>query len=269
MLRQTEISPQMRDKYLDILEQEWNREYSLIKDLLALQQLESGEITYSPQELDLGQTINLVAKSFVDKWQTDREVDLQIEMTQADLKVYTDVESLEHILKELLSNAGKYCDPNTTIKLSVATQTSSSHSLSRSRLPSNGGLTGLRAEPSAQSLAKQDDGALASQMTEPRHDSESFRAVTIGQDEIVISVANVGAGIAPEELPLIFDKFRRGKGVTDRAVPGTGLGLTLVQYFVEHLNGKIDATSEPLDDEATTFLTTFVLRLPQIRPLVS
>ena len=211
MLRQTQ-SPQMRDKYLDILEQEWNREYSLIKDLLALQQFESGDITYSPQEINLTKTITSIAQSFRDKWRSHKDIDLEIEC-QSDLKIYTDAESLEHILNELLSNAGKYCDPHTTIKLSVANQ--------------------IRSK----------------------------------QQEIVTSIANVGTGISPEELPLIFDKFRRGKGVTDRAVPGTGLGLTLVQYFVEHLNGKIEVKSEPLNDDSA-FLTTFVLRLPQIKPSV-
>jgi signal transduction histidine kinase len=56
--------------------------------------------------------------------------------------------------------------------------------------------------------------------------------------------------------------------VTDRAVAGTGLGLTLVQYLVEHLNGTIEVTSEPLNSDSAAFLTTFVLKLPQIQPSV-
>jgi signal transduction histidine kinase len=212
MLRQPEISPQMREKYLDILEQEWNREYNLIKDLLTLQQVESGELTYSPQELSLSQTIADLRQSFATKWQPGRDIKLVCGVSSPDLKIHTDPESFEYILHELLANAGKYCDPHTTIELSVAHQLTAQHS------------------------------------------------------EIVIAVANVGAGITPEELPHIFDKFRRGQGVTDRAVPGTGLGLTLVQYLVEHLNGSLDVTSKPLDDEGESFLTTFVLKLPQIQP---
>lgn len=215
MLRQAQISPEMRERYLDILEQEWNREYNLIKDLLTLQQVESGELDYSPQELNLKQTIEHLTQVFREKWQEEREISFVSKITEADLKIHTDAESLEHILNELLSNASKYCDPQTTIELLVSSQINS------------------------------------------------------GKEEIVISVANMGAGITPEELPHIFDKFRRGKGVTDRAVPGTGLGLTLVQYLVEHLNGTIDVTSEPLDDHSQTFLTTFVLRLPQIQPVIS
>ena len=215
MLRQTQISPEMRERYLNILEQEWNREYSLIKDLLTLQELESGEITYTPQELDLNQTIDCLVRAFNSKWHTDKGIDLEANLEDPDLKIHTDAESLTHILSELLLNAGKYSDAHTTIELSAKSQT------------------------------------------------------TLKGKDIVIAIANKGAGITPEELPQIFDKFRRGKGVTDRAVPGTGLGLTLVQYLVEHLNGTIDVTSEPLEDDDSIFVTTFVLKLPQFQPAIS
>ena len=213
MLRQAQISPEMRERYLDILEQEWHREYSLIKDLLTLQQVESGELNYSPQELDLTETLATLTQKYAEKWQSD-EIGLITTISEPNLKIYTDAESFEHILNELLLNAGKYSDPDTEIKLMV----------------------------SSQSNPKERD--------------------------IIISVANVGTEITPEELPHIFDKFRRGQGVTDRAVPGTGLGLTLVQYLVEHLNGTIEVTSEPLNSDSAAFLTTFVLKLPQIQPSV-
>ena len=214
MLRQPEISAEKRDRYLDILEQEWQREYSLIKDLLTLQQVESGELDYSPQELELEQTISALSHSFAAKWQGDRELNLAYNISPPDLKIYTDAESLEHILQELLTNAGKYSDANTTVELKVNSEYSDN------------------------------------------------------QKQVQILVTNIGAGIMPEELPYIFDKFRRGKGVTDRAVPGTGLGLTLLQYFVEHLNGAIDVTSEPLNSDSSAFVTTFRLKLPQIEPPV-
>jgi len=215
MLRQSQIPEKMREKYLDILEQEWNREYSLIEDLLTLQQLESGEFDYSPQELDLGKTIASLSHSFKAKWQSDRDLDLICKITPPDLKINTDAESLQQILQELLANAGKYCDASTTIRMSASSQ------------------------------------------------------IKEKKEEILISVSNIGAGISPKEIPHIFDKFRRGQGVTDRAVPGTGLGLTLVQYLVEHLNGQIDVESQPIDADATTFSTTFTLKLPQIKPPIT
>lgn len=215
MLRQAEISPEMRERYLNILEQEWNREYNLIKDLLTLQQVESGELNYSPQELDLTATIEHLAQSFAAKWHLDKGINLETHIQDRNLTINTDVESLTHILNELLLNAGKYSDAHTTIKLTVESQT------------------------------------------------------TLKGKNMMIAIANYGAGITPEELPHIFDKFRRGKGVTDRAVPGTGLGLALVQYLVEHLNGTIDVTSEPLAADSSVFITTFVLKLPQFQPTIS
>ncbi len=210
MLRQAQIPPAMREKYLNILEQEWNREYNLIKDLLTLQQVESGEFAISPKELNLDRIVNELAVSFTEKWQLNKGLTLKTALSDSALNLYTDSESLEHILSELLLNAGKYSDVDTTIELSANSKKTFKHK------------------------------------------------------EIAISISNYGAGISPEELPHIFDKFRRGKGVTDRAVPGTGLGLALVKYLVDHLNGTIDVTSEPVDD-SEVFKTTFTVKLPQIQ----
>lgn len=80
--------------------------------------------------------------------------------------------------------------------------------------------------------------------------------------QLVVRVRNVGAGITPDELPFIFDKFRRGRGVTQQAIQGTGLGLALVKSLVEHLDGTITAHSHPL--ETGSWETEFVITLPQV-----
>ncbi len=210
MLRQTQLPEPMREKYLNILEQEWNREYSLIKDLLTLQKVESGEFTVHPQELNLNQIAQELAQAFNQKWQSDKGLTLKTDFADPSLILYTDAESLQHIFNELLLNAGKYSDPDTTLHLKIAPQ------------------------------------------------------VTAKSKQITITISNYGAGISAEELPHIFDKFRRGQGVTDRAVPGTGLGLALVKYLVDHLNGAIDVKSEKTDDPGV-FLTTFMVTLPQFQ----
>ncbi len=81
--------------------------------------------------------------------------------------------------------------------------------------------------------------------------------------QTILRVCNVGAGITPEELPHIFDKFRRGQGVTKQAIQGTGLGLALVKSLVEHLDGTITATSDPLEDNSL-WQTCFTIALPQV-----
>lgn len=82
----------------------------------------------------------------------------------------------------------------------------------------------------------------------------------LGSRQTILSVRNVGAGIAPDELPHIFEKFRRGRGVTQQAIQGTGLGLALVKSLVEHLEGTITATSSPV--EGDRWETCFTVRLP-------
>ena len=64
-------------------------------------------------------------------------------------------------------------------------------------------------------------------------------------DRIAVRVSDTGAGIAPEDLPKIFDRFYKG-----RASRGSGLGLTIARNLVVAHGGTIRAESEP--DRGTT-----------------
>lgn len=64
----------------------------------------------------------------------------------------------------------------------------------------------------------------------------SARATSRG---IEIRVHDDGPGIAPEELPHVFDRFRKG-----RDSRGTGLGLSIAQRLVVAHGGRIDIESE-------------------------
>jgi signal transduction histidine kinase len=87
--------------------------------------------------------------------------------------------------------------------------------------------------------------------------------VTDTVNEVILSLSNLGSGIPPEELPYIFEKFRRGQGATQNAVQGTGLGLALVKSLVQHVGGTITVSSDPTDDNSI-WETCFTLTLPQI-----
>ncbi|MEG4108585.1 ATP-binding protein [Microcoleus sp. S13_C5] len=99
--------------------------------------------------------------------------------------------------------------------------------------------------------------------------SASGTAVVLEASEaagyIVLSISNFGPGISAADLPHIFDKFRRGTGITDQAIAGTGLGLALVKCLVQHLNGTIDVSSCPAESSEADNLwrTSFTLTLPQ------
>ena len=65
-------------------------------------------------------------------------------------------------------------------------------------------------------------------------------------DSVVLSVADEGVGIPPEDLPHVFDSFFRVvRG--DRVAPGTGLGLAIARAFVEAMGGTIAAESPRRD----------------------
>jgi chemotaxis family two-component system sensor kinase Cph1 len=65
-----------------------------------------------------------------------------------------------------------------------------------------------------------------------------------------VSIADTGRGIAPEELPHIFDRFWRLKGSEGG---GTGLGLYIARGIVEAHGGRLWAESSP--PGATFFFT--------------
>jgi len=56
-------------------------------------------------------------------------------------------------------------------------------------------------------------------------------------------VADTGFGIAAEELERVFEPFQRGASAKARAVPGTGLGLTITKLLVQIMGGEISVRS--------------------------
>jgi hypothetical protein len=78
----------------------------------------------------------------------------------------------------------------------------------------------------------------------------TVRAAQVGQ-QVRIEVQDTGVGIAPDDLQLIFEKFRQTEAFVTRSQQGTGLGLTLAKELVQHMGGQIGVTSLP--GEGSTF----------------
>ena len=69
-------------------------------------------------------------------------------------------------------------------------------------------------------------------------------AKPIGQ-MVEVAVTDTGAGIAPEDLPVVFEEFKQVGSDSARKAEGTGLGLPLAKRLVELHGGEIGVESEP------------------------
>jgi signal transduction histidine kinase/CheY-like chemotaxis protein len=58
-----------------------------------------------------------------------------------------------------------------------------------------------------------------------------------------LSVKDSGAGISPDFLPFVFDRFRQGNATTSRSHEGLGLGLSIVKHLAELHGGGVKAMS--------------------------
>jgi two-component system sensor histidine kinase VicK len=78
--------------------------------------------------------------------------------------------------------------------------------------------------------------------------------VEVSPKQILVSVADTGIGISPEDAERIFERFYRAKDPRVAKITGTGLGLTLAREVVRMHGG--DITVESQIDQGSTFTMT-------------
>ena len=85
--------------------------------------------------------------------------------------------------------------------------------------------------------------------------SNAFKFTLVGKIAVIVRpsesgdraeliVRDTGTGIAPDELPHLFERFHRVEGARGRSFEGSGIGLALVQELVKLHGGRIAVTSE-------------------------
>jgi signal transduction histidine kinase len=77
--------------------------------------------------------------------------------------------------------------------------------------------------------------------------------------DVLVRVSDTGHGIAPEDLPNIFDRFYRSDSSRSDRPGGFGLGLAIAKRIIESVGGLIDVESELGKG------TTFTIRVPRGR----
>jgi signal transduction histidine kinase len=204
MLRQSDVDPARREQYLDILEEQCQREIKLVNDILKLQQLESHQLEFRPQQIGIDRLVSEQATIVAERWQQSKEIELSLHLPSTPSQIETDADSLKHIIEELLINAGKFAIPKTMVEVWL----------------------------------------------------------TIEPERAIFKIANLSKPISGADLPNLFERFRRGEGVTQQAIAGTGLGLALVKSMVDHIQGTISVESTAV--EAAIAKTSFTVTIPTV-----
>ena len=213
--------PPAAQRFLQRMEMELDGLTQLVLELLELSRIESGRVALSIEPVDVRSILGHVVERLLA--QSERAGVTLAVRVQADVNsVPADPGKLQQALTNLVHNAIKFTPSGGNVKVS--------------------------ADPAQVTQ----DGRLAL-LTE----SGPARPPT----HIVLSVADTGIGIDPEDQPRIFERFYR----VDRARTGggTGLGLAIVKHVAEAHGGRVWVESIP--GRGTTFRLALPLASPHPR----
>jgi signal transduction histidine kinase len=97
----------------------------------------------------------------------------------------------------------------------------------------------------------------------PPRSEVTLAAKSTGGGFVAFSVTDRGAGIPPDKLGLLFQKFQQLDGANTRKARGTGLGLAIVKALVEMQGGAVTVES------AVGHGSTFTVTVPAAGSVVS
>ena len=178
------IPREEQQKYLHIVSSEIKRLSRLVKSMLDLSRIDSGEMTIHPADFDITSTVVTTLLTF-EKSIDEKKIEIRGLEDAGPQTVYGDQDLLHQVVYNLIENAVKFTN---------------------------------------------EGGAI------------SF-LVTDGIDRTTVVIENTGPGIAPEDLPMIFDRFYKGDKSRSRDKNGMGLGLYLVRTILKLHGGDISVSS--------------------------
>lgn len=215
--------PTVRDEFLAESQTQIRRLTWITANLLDLSRLDAGLVT---PDLAAHDPLDLIEAAVAPFRLTagERGIALEIEASPdagAPSALVCDSARVELALSNLLDNALKFTPPGGTVEIGVARRTAGSTATLSA--PESRGSVGSVERP-----------------------ADSAERPTEAADGVAFWVRDDGPGIAPEDLPKVFDRFYRGVPTRDSAaVPGSGLGLAIVQGIAQVHGGEAWAESEP------------------------
>jgi signal transduction histidine kinase len=177
----------------------------LIEDLRLLALAEAGQLPLYTELLDPQDMIESAAAAFAGQ-AASHGVTLDVAAADDLPAIEADPQRIAQVLSNLVANALRYT-------------------------PSGGSIT-LEAKNIADSTLRN------------ANDRDAQSALRAPRAAIVFQVSDTGQGIAPEDLPYIFDRFYRADRSRTRGSGGAGLGLAIAKQIVVAHGGAIWAESE-------------------------
>ena len=195
-LRDENIGPENRAKFLGVIAENGQDLLQLIDDLLDLSHLEMSGAMVNTSLSHVHDVVRSVWRR-VERLAADKRIRIEFEPGEDVPVIYIDNRRITQVLMSLLHNAIKFTGERGSITV-------------RTRLSEEG---------------------------------------------VLVQVEDTGTGIAPDQLPKIFDAFKQLDGSSTRKWGGLGIGLAMAKHIVELHGGRIWVES----DEERGSVFTFVL----------
>lgn len=195
--------PSEQREFVGTIREKGEQLLELIKGLLDLSKLESGTMSLTKANLDVGPIVTDVAQTLTPTARK-KGVSLAVSVDEALPRLWADAARLRQVLLNLTENA---------IKFTPA-----------------GGVVTLSARVTLMSAARGDDDGGGMVLLQSRRPAIELR------------VADTGIGIPPEERGRVFDAFYQVDSSSTREAGGTGLGLSIVKRLVEGHDGTVSIT---------------------------
>ena len=203
-----EISKIMNN-FLSIAKRNVDRLSGIINDLLDLSKIEAGKMEYRFKPLNMKEPIEFVKSTF-DQLAEKKNIVISTNIPENLPQIYGDMDRIEQVLSNLVSNAVKFT-------------------------PENGQINILAQEIPVESI----DTELF------YHDHAPNRKYPVLKGNYIkICVEDTGIGIKESDIPKVFDKFQQIESSLSREVGGTGLGLPIARQLIEAHRGEIWLESE-------------------------
>ena len=205
LLKIPDLQPEMQNRYVHVIEQSGKRMLNIINDIVDISKIEAGQMNIHLEETNVNQLLRDLNIFFAPEAKTKNlDFNLESSIKEEESQIFTDRTKLTQVLTNLIKNAIKFTNSG-SIEF---------------------GCTAIRSS----------GGAVTSF-------AEKF-GLSMSPDFLQFHVRDTGTGIKPDQVEMIFERFRQGSFSLNRDYEGAGLGLSISKAFVEMLGGKIWVESE-------------------------